>query len=88
MDIGQGRVSNFPSDGGLTPSRSMIFMMRLQNGIHARATDRAAVFPMIWKMWTNVNRESCNKITQELSSSKIDEGSVGQQIEVREHDQL
>ena len=44
MDIGRGRLIIFPFDGGLTPSRSMIFMMRLQNGIHARVVDRAVVF--------------------------------------------
>ena len=47
MDIGRGRFIIFPSDGGLTPSRSMIFMMRLQNGIHARVADQVAVFPMV-----------------------------------------
>ena len=55
MDIGQGWFIIFPSDGGLTPSRSMIFMVRLQNGIHARVTDRAAVFPMVWKIWAQIS---------------------------------
>ena len=35
---------------------------------------------------TNINGGSCNKITKELSSSKIDEGSVGQWVKIREHD--
>ena len=39
-------------------------------------------------MGTYINRGSCNKITKELSSSKIDESSVGQWIEIGEHDQL
>ena len=47
MDIGRGQFIIFPSDGGLTPSRSMIFMMRLRNEIHACVADQAAVFPMI-----------------------------------------
>ena len=47
MDIGRGWLIIFPSDGGLTPLRSTIFMMRLQNGIHARVADLAAVFPMV-----------------------------------------
>ena len=55
MDIGRGRFIIFPSDGGLTPLRSMIFMMRLQNGIHARVANWAAVFPMIWKMWAQIS---------------------------------
>ena len=55
MDIGRGRFIIFPSDGELTPSRSMIFMIRLQNGIHARVADRAAVFPMVWKMWAQIS---------------------------------
>ena len=50
MDIGWGQFIIFPSNGGLTPSRSMIFMMRLQNGIHAHVANRAAVFPMVWKI--------------------------------------
>ena len=58
MDIGRGRFIIFPSDGGLTPSRSMIFMMRLQNGIHARVADQAAVFPMVWKMWAQISIEA------------------------------
>ena len=55
MDIGRGQLIIFPSDGGLTPSRSMIFMMRLQNGIHACVTVRAAVFPMVWKIWAQIS---------------------------------
>ena len=55
MDISQGRFIIFPSDGGLIPLRSMIFMMRLQNGIHARAANRAAVFPVIWKIWAQIS---------------------------------
>ena len=39
MDIGRGRFIIFPSDGGLKPLRSMIFMMRLQNRIHACVAD-------------------------------------------------
>ena len=55
MDIGQGWFIIFPSDGGLTPSRSMIFMVRLQNGIHARVTDQATVFLMVWKIWAQIS---------------------------------
>ena len=55
MDIGRGQFIIFPSDGGLTPSRSIIFMMRLQNGIHAYVANRAAVFPMIWKIWAQIS---------------------------------
>ena len=55
MDIGRGRFIIFPFDGGLTPLRSMIFMTRLQNGIHARVADRATVFPMIWKIWAQIS---------------------------------
>ena len=55
MDISQGRFIIFPSDGGLTTSRSMIFMIRLQNGIHAHVADRATIFPMIWKMWVQIS---------------------------------
>ena len=51
MDIGRVQFIIFPSDGGLTPSRSMIFMMRLQNGIHACVADQATVFAMVWKIW-------------------------------------
>ena len=47
MDIGRGRDTIFPSVGGRTPSRSMIFMMRLQKGIHVHVADRAAVLPMV-----------------------------------------
>ena len=47
MDNGRGRGSILPSVGGRTPSRTMIFMRRLQNGIHVRAAVRAAVFPMV-----------------------------------------
>jgi len=39
MDIGRGREIIFPSVGGQTLSRSMIFMMRLQKGILVRAAD-------------------------------------------------
>ena len=55
MDIGRGRLIIFPSDEGLTPSRSMIFMMRLENGIHVRVAVRAAVFPMVWKIWAQIS---------------------------------
>ena len=55
MDIGRGRFIIFPSDGGLKPLRSMIFMMRLQNRIHARVADRATVFPMAWKIWAQIS---------------------------------
>ena len=56
MDIGRGRFIIFSSDGGLTPSRSMIFMMRLQNGIHASVADQVVVFPMVWKIraWISI----------------------------------
>ena len=37
---------------------------------------------------TDINGGSYNKITKELSSPKIYECSVGQWIEIREHDQL
>ena len=47
MEIGRGRVIIFPFEGGIIPSRRMNFIMRLQNGIHPRATDRAAVFLMV-----------------------------------------
>ena len=47
MDIGRGCGTIFPSVGGWTPSRSMIFMMRLQKGIHVRVVDRAVVLPMV-----------------------------------------
>ena len=47
MDIGRGHGIIFPSVGGWTPSRSMIFMMRLQKGIHVHVVDQAAVFPMV-----------------------------------------
>ena len=47
MDIGRGCGIIFPSVGGRTTSRSMIFMMRLQKGIHVCVADRAAVFPMV-----------------------------------------
>ena len=52
MDMGRGWFIIFPSDGGLIPSRSMIFMMR--NGIHAHVADRAAVFPTVWKIWAQI----------------------------------
>ena len=47
MEIGRGQVIIFPSEGGLILSRRMNFMMRLQNGIHPYAADRAVVFPMV-----------------------------------------
>ena len=47
MEIGRERVIIFPSEGGLIPSRRMNFMMRLQNGIHPRATNRVTVFLMV-----------------------------------------
>ena len=47
MEIGRGRVIIFPSEGGLIPSQRMNFIMRLQNGIHPRAVDQAAVFLMV-----------------------------------------
>ena len=37
---------------------------------------------------TDINGGSCNKITKELSSPKIYECSVGQWVEISEHDQL
>ena len=37
---------------------------------------------------TDINGGSCNKITQELSSSEIDESCVGQRVKVGEYDQL
>ena len=55
MEIGRGRVIIFPSEGRLIPSRRMNFMMRLQNGIHHHAIDRAAVFLMVWKMWAQIS---------------------------------
>ena len=58
MDIGRRQFIIFPSDGGLTPSRSMIFMMRLKNGIHTCVADRVAVFPMIWKIWAQISIEA------------------------------
>ena len=47
MDIGRGRGTIFSSDEGLTPSRRIIFMIKLQNRRIVRVADRAAVFPMI-----------------------------------------
>ena len=47
MEIGCERVIIFPSEGGLIPSRRIKFMMRLQNGIHPCAVDRAAIFLMV-----------------------------------------
>ena len=44
-----------PSVGGFTPSRTMIFITRVQKGIHVRVADRATVFPMIWKMWAHMS---------------------------------
>ena len=63
--------------------------MRLQNGMHPRAAVRTAVFLMVLKdVSIDINGGSCDKITKELSSPKIYEGSVGQRVEIREHDQL
>ena len=47
MDIGRGCDTIFPSVGGQTPLRSMIFMMRPRKGIHVRVADQAAVLPMV-----------------------------------------
>ena len=47
MEIGRGREIIVPFVGGRTPSRSMIFMMRLQKGILVRVADQAAVFPIV-----------------------------------------
>ena len=44
-----------PSFGGQTPLRTMIFMTRLQKGRHIFATDRLAVFPMVWNMWAQMS---------------------------------
>ena len=55
MEIGCERVIIFPSEEGLIPSWIMNFMMRLQNGIHPRAVDRATVFLMVWKMWAQIS---------------------------------
>ena len=55
MDSGQRRSIFFPSVGGLIPSRTMIFITRLQKGIRVRAANRAAIFPMIWKMWAHMS---------------------------------
>ena len=55
MDSGQRRSIFFLSVGGLTPLRTMIFITRLQKGMHVRVTDRAVVFPMIWKMWAHMS---------------------------------
>ena len=55
MEIGQGREIIFPSVGGRTPSRSKIFMMRLQKGILVHVADRALVFPIVWKMWAQMS---------------------------------
>ena len=65
----------------------MNFMMRLQNGIHPRAADLIAVFLYGLKdVGTDINEGSCNKITKELSSSKINESRVGQRVKIGEHD--
>ena len=50
MDIGRGRGTIFSSDEGLTPSRRMIFMIKLQNGRIVRVVDRVVVFPMVLAM--------------------------------------
>ena len=47
MDIGQGQDTTFSSNEGLTPSQTIIFMIKLQNGRIVHVTNRAAVFPMI-----------------------------------------
>ena len=47
MDIGRGRGTIFSFDEGLTPSRRIIFIIKLQNGRIVRVVDRAAIFPMI-----------------------------------------
>ena len=54
IEIGHGRVIIFPFEGGLIPSWRMNFIMRLQNGIHPRASEWAAVFLMVWKMWAQM----------------------------------
>ena len=55
MDIGWGRGIIFSSDERLTPSRRIIFMIKLQNGRIVRVADRAAVFPIIWNMWAQMS---------------------------------
>ena len=55
MNSGRRLSIFFPSIGGLTPSRTMIFITRPQKGIHVCAADRAAVFPIIWKMWAHMS---------------------------------
>ena len=55
MDNGWRRGSIFPSVGGRTPSRTMIFIRRLQKGRHVHAADRVAIFPMVWKMWAQMS---------------------------------
>ena len=55
MDNGQRHANIFPSVGGRTPSRTMIFMRRLQKGRRVRAAIWAAVFPMDWKMWAQMS---------------------------------
>ena len=47
METGRGLVIIFPFEGGLIPSRRMNFIMRLQNGIHPHAVDRASVILMV-----------------------------------------
>ena len=41
IDIARGRGTIFSSDEGLTPSRRMIFMIKLQNERIVRVADRA-----------------------------------------------
>ena len=85
MDNGWRRGSILPSVRGRTPSRTMIFMRRLQKGIHVRATIRVVVFPMVWKMWAQI---SIKTPVMRSRSSKVNECSVRESIKVREHDQF
>ena len=55
MEISRGREIIFPSVGGQTLSRSMIFMMRLQKGILVCAADRASIFIIVGKMWAQMS---------------------------------
>ena len=59
---------------------------------HDKATERKThpcyCFPYsLEDVSANINWSSCDKITQELCSSKIDEPRVRQWIEIGEHDQ-
>ena len=47
LDNGRRHASIFPFVRGRTPSRTMIFMRRLQKGRHVWTAVRAVVFPMI-----------------------------------------